>query len=273
MGCIEDYSKPVCYFYIDSDGKIAYVGKANGTIVSRIKCHAKEEKFIDCHCEFDIRYQVFDKASDMDVAEKVYIKSLKPYLNVVDATTGFFPEVNIDVLSLEKYVPGLKPKKKIEWSTSEQDVLPIKDPHIDEQQVLEKYIKDLLDETFSSARCRQGLYVYEYPKNRKCKIILANWCRWIHRNKYCLYLFWDAWSPRTYDGNARRKIVIDPSCTQRKNFETLLKEIKIDFLVENITVKDFLEQGQMWDAMSKRIREIDDEYGEQRREQRRKRGA
>ena len=79
-----DYLKPVCYFYIDDKGQIAYVGKANGTIVDRVKAHEKEKKFSDCNCKFDIRYQVFEKSSDMDIAEKVYIKSLKPYLNVND---------------------------------------------------------------------------------------------------------------------------------------------------------------------------------------------
>ena len=98
-----DYLKPVCYFYIDDKGRIAYVGKANGTIVDRVKAHEKEKKFSDCNCKFDIRYQVFEKSSDMDIAEKVYIKSLKPYLNVNDNTNGFFPTVQFDYKDLPIY--------------------------------------------------------------------------------------------------------------------------------------------------------------------------
>ena len=106
----EDYSKPVCYFYIDDKGRIAYIGKANGTIEDRVKAHAKEERFINCKCSFNIRYQVFDRKVDMDIAEKVYIKSLNPYLNVMDKTEGFFPMVNIDFEKMKLYVPKEKRK-------------------------------------------------------------------------------------------------------------------------------------------------------------------
>ena len=96
-------NQPCCYFYLDEDNKIAYVGKANGTLKQRISAHSREKKFVECNCKFDIRYQVFDTESDMDIAEKVYIKSLKPYLNVADTSSGFFPKVIVDVNALPKY--------------------------------------------------------------------------------------------------------------------------------------------------------------------------
>ena len=105
-------TKPCCYFYIDPNGIIAYVGKANGTLDARVKAHAKEQKFMDCRCKFDIRYETFEKQSDMDMAEKVYIKALKPYLNVVDTTTGFFPLLDFKVEKLAKYDPNAKEDKK-----------------------------------------------------------------------------------------------------------------------------------------------------------------
>lgn len=101
----EDYSKPVVYFYIDDNGKIAYIGKANGTIDKRVKAHSIEKPFLDCKCEFDIRYQVFDKVQDMDIAEEVYIKSFKPYLNIIYNTSEFFQKVDLNVYKLPKYNP------------------------------------------------------------------------------------------------------------------------------------------------------------------------
>lgn len=97
------YNKPCCYFYIENDGTVAYVGKANGTLRQRVRAHSKEDKFDCAHTNYTIKYIEFDRASDMDVAEKCYIKSLKPRLNVIDNTDGFFPEVIIDFSKLCEY--------------------------------------------------------------------------------------------------------------------------------------------------------------------------
>lgn len=101
----EDYLKPCCYFYIDDKGKCAYVGKSNGSLSNRINAHAREMKFINCKCSFDIRYVVFENENDMVVAEKAYIKSLNPYLNVIDRTCGFFPQIHWDINEFKKYIP------------------------------------------------------------------------------------------------------------------------------------------------------------------------
>lgn len=175
----EDYSKPVCYFYIDDKGKIAYVGKANGTIVDRVRAHSKEEKFINCRCNFDIRYQVFDRTSDMDIAEKVYIKSLKPYLNVVDKTDGFFPDVNIDLKNEKQFIieKKIRHKKKI-------NEIKISDLKRNREQELDSYLKNLIDNirdvslSFDrksgklKSRCR-ALHIATIPHKRKEKIIFS----------------------------------------------------------------------------------------------------
>lgn len=104
------YDKPCCYFYIEDDGTVAYVGKANGTLKQRVYSHSKEEKFDCAHKNYTIKFVEFDRASDMDVAEKCYIKSLKPRLNVIDNTAGFFPKVEIDFESLPTYEVNKKRK-------------------------------------------------------------------------------------------------------------------------------------------------------------------
>lgn len=134
----DDYSKPIVYFYIDDNGKIAYIGKANGTIVDRVKAHEKEKKFIECGCKFDIRYMVFEKSSDMDIAEKIYIKSLKPYLNVADTTLGFFPDVKLNKDELPQFIGRFEKaskKKKISKTI----------PRINKKQRIEEY-KDYFKE-------------------------------------------------------------------------------------------------------------------------------
>lgn len=102
-GRYPDYDFPCCYFYVNSSNEVVYVGKANCTLPERIDAHSKEEKFNYENTSYTIYYQKFSKESDMDVAEKVYIKSLKPILNVIDNTTGFFPTVNIDFSMMQIY--------------------------------------------------------------------------------------------------------------------------------------------------------------------------
>lgn len=102
-GRYPDYDFPCCYFYVNSSNEVVYVGKANCTLPERIDAHSKEKKFNYENTPYTIYYQKFSSASDMDVAEKVYIKSLKPALNIVDNTTGFFPNVNIDFSAMQIY--------------------------------------------------------------------------------------------------------------------------------------------------------------------------
>lgn len=97
------YDFPCCYFYVNSSNKVVYVGKANCTLPERIDAHSKEKKFNYENTPYTIYYQRFSNASDMDVAEKVYIKSLKPALNVADNTIGFFPSVSIDFSTMQIY--------------------------------------------------------------------------------------------------------------------------------------------------------------------------
>lgn len=152
-----DYLKPVCYFYIDDKGRIAYVGKANGTIVDRVKAHEKEKKFIECGCKFDIRYMVFEKSSDMDIAEKIYIKSLKPYLNVADTTLGFFPDVKLNKDELPQFIGGFE-------KTSKKKKISNTIPRINKKQRIEEY-KDYFKEVDNYMICkifdgREGIPIY-----------------------------------------------------------------------------------------------------------------
>lgn len=103
----------VCYFYLDECGQVAYVGKANKTLPQRVYAHSKEQKFIEHSKNYVIKYQVFKTEADMNIAEKCYIKSLKPVLNVVDNTDGFFPDINIDFDSMYVYDGNLKSVKSI----------------------------------------------------------------------------------------------------------------------------------------------------------------
>lgn len=97
--------KPCCYFYIDANGNVAYVGKANGSLVGRVRSHALDDRFIKYSPTYTIKYLEFDTPGDMDVAGMAFIKSLNPPLNIQGKTYGYFPKLDVDISTLKTFIP------------------------------------------------------------------------------------------------------------------------------------------------------------------------
>lgn len=117
---MKNYYSPCVYFYVDKNGICDYVGKADRSLISRIKSHAKEERFIKCNKKWTIKYVAFDNPHDMDIAEVVYIKSLNPMLNEQEKTSGFFPQVIIDFNQMETFEEFVKDEKETEENVCER---------------------------------------------------------------------------------------------------------------------------------------------------------
>lgn len=155
------YNKPCCYFYIDDDGNVAYVGKANGTLRERVSAHAHEGKFLRHSPRYTIKYVTFDRSSDMDIAEKCYIKSQKPPLNVVDNTPGFFPTIIVDFDAMKTYDPseGMIPSRGKSFNGSTSHSTEVKN-----------YTENTM---WKLAKLREGTNWIEIPSSRKKQNILC----------------------------------------------------------------------------------------------------
>lgn len=100
-----------------ADDQWVYVGKSAGALLSRIMSHAYEPKF-QPYSNAIIEYFECNSQSDMDLTEKLLIKTMHPILNVLDSTDGSIPFRYDDTLISWKKIDETKGNLKLEEDLS-----------------------------------------------------------------------------------------------------------------------------------------------------------
>lgn len=106
------------YRYMIGDQWI-YVGKSANALLSRLTSHKYEQKF-EPYSNATIEYFVCSSASDMNLLEKLFIKTMHPVLNELDSTDGVIPFVYDDSLiewiNIDQYQERPEGKSEIQVS-------------------------------------------------------------------------------------------------------------------------------------------------------------
>ena len=93
------------YRYMVGDQWI-YVGKSANALLSRLTSHKYEPKFKP-YSNATIEYSICESASDMNLLEKLFIKTMHPILNELDSTNGTIPFVYdeglIEWINIDQY--------------------------------------------------------------------------------------------------------------------------------------------------------------------------